>query len=53
MDTAMDTVLEYLESMTDMDSLSDKMDTSQQMVEDLEIVTDWINDLLDLRVRVS
>jgi hypothetical protein len=48
MDTVMDTVLEYLE--TDMDTLDDKLVNSQQLMEDLEIVTDWINDLLDLRV---
>ena len=50
MDKAVDTVMEYLESITDMDTLSDRLDNSQQLIEDLEIITDWINDLLDLRV---
>ena len=53
-DNTMDTVIEYLESMNDMaDKLMDDklMDNSQQLLEDLEIITDWMNDLLDLRVR--
>ena len=50
MDTSMDTVLEYLESISDMDNLSNNLENSQQLIEDLDIVTDWINDLLDLRV---
>ena len=54
-DNTMDTVIEYLESMNDMaDKLMDDklMDNSQQLLEDLEIITDWMNDLLDLRVRI-
>ena len=50
METSMDTVLEYLESISDMDNLSNNLENSQQLIEDLDIVTDWINDLLDLRV---
>ena len=52
-DTAMDTVLEYLESISDMDNLSNNFENSQQLIEDLDIITDWINDLLDLRVSFS
>ncbi|KAL5263232.1 hypothetical protein ACHWQZ_G008573 [Mnemiopsis leidyi] len=51
MDTAMDTVLEYLESISDMDNLSNNFENSQQLIEDLDIITDWINDLLDLRLE--
>jgi len=53
-DNTMDTVIEYLESMNDMaDKLMDDklMDNSQQLLEDLEIITDWMNDLLDLRLE--
>ena len=50
METSMDTVLEYLESISDMDNLSNNLENSQQLIEDLDIVTDWINDLLDLGV---
>ena len=47
--TAMDSVLEYL-NISDLETLSDKLDSTDQLLEDMEIVTEWINEQLDTQV---
>lgn len=46
--TAMDTVLEYLDTVSDRADLPDLSD--DQLLKDVDIVADWVNDILDLQV---